>query len=194
MKIIERLTALPVIFTLNDLVRLGLTRETAHTTVMRWVDRGVIAQAGPRAGVYFNLLADRQAPQRHRLAAAKLLYPSAIVIGAAVLHAHGWTTQPPQTIDVAILEKPTAKQLTGLHLVMRPRSWYERFVPELLRADESPFEIESLPPAAALADAQAWRDIWVPDPDDLDIPEDAEAAQILAETVPTLARQRQGLR
>lgn len=185
MKVIDRLTTLPVVFTLNDLVRLGLTRETAYKTLMRWSDRGVIEQAGPRAAVYYNLLVDREAADRHRLAAARLLYPTAVVIGAAVLHAHGWTTQPPKIVDVAILERPSMKSLTGVHLVMRPRRWYERFVPELLREGDSPFEIDSLAPAAALADAHAWRDVWVPDEDDLDIPDDVESPAA------SIARERQ---
>src|SRR5438105_7093931 len=118
MKTLERLMQLPPVFRLEELIQLGLERETAHTSVMRWADRKLIVQAGPRAGVYFNLVRDRNGPNNRLLEAARKLYPSAVVIGPAVLNAHGWATQRPHETDVAVLKVPSARQIKGLHLVM----------------------------------------------------------------------------
>jgi len=172
MRTLDRLMQLPPVFRLEDLLHLGLARETAHTSVMRWADRNLIVQAGPRAGVYFNLVRDRDGPVNRLLEAARKLYPSAVVIGPAVLHAHGWTTQRPHETDVAVLKMPTARQIKGLHFVMRAQAWYGQEAPHLLRAGEdSPFEIDSLPPERAVKDAKEHGDVWLPDADDLEIPD-----------------------
>lgn len=173
MKVLDRLRQLGPVFSLNDLVRLGLKRETAHKTVMRWEDQDLIKQAGPRAAVYYNLLVDRYGPLNRKLEAAQLLYPSAVVVGAAVLHAHGWTTQIPQSLDVAILRRATVKQIDGVHLVHRDADWYaSQHDTLLLPGKDSPFSIASLAPRQALADAREHDDVWRPDDDDLDIPPD----------------------
>lgn len=175
MKALSRLLRLPPVFTLQDLLQLGLVRETAHTTIMRWADQQLIAQAGPRAGVYFNLVADRTGPENRVLEAARKLYPSAVVVGPAVLHAHGWTTQTPHAVDVAILKAPTARQIHGVRFVMRTQAWYRQHAGDLLRSGvDSPFEIDSLTPAAALDDARTAGDVWLPDEDDLEIPDEVE--------------------
>jgi hypothetical protein len=174
MKTIDRLRALPEVFTLIDLLNpdrgIGLARETAHTTVMRWAQAGLVKSAGPRAGIYYNLLRDPQGESNRVLQAAAKLDPSAVVVGAAVLHAHGWTTQIPQLYDVAILSSRTVKQLHGVRFVMRPQAWYRRVHAQILQREDSPFDIPSLQPQAALDDALASDDLWKPDPDDLEIP------------------------
>lgn len=175
MKAVDRLRALPEVFTLSDLLNpdrgIGLARETAHTTVMRWAQAGLVKSAGPRAGIYYNLLRDPQGASERVLQAAARLDPSAVVVGAAVLHAHGWTTQIPQLYDVAILSSRTVKQLDGVRFVMRPQAWYRRMHAQILQRQDSPFDIPSLQPQAALDDALASDDLWKPDPDDLDIPQ-----------------------
>jgi hypothetical protein len=90
----------------------------------------------------------------------------------ACLHAHGWTTQIPQVFDVAVLASRSLRQFERVHLVPRPKRWFAALLEsgQLLRAGESPFSIESVTPEFALEDAREFQDVWVPDPDDLDIP------------------------
>jgi hypothetical protein len=120
------------------------------------------------------MLKDPQAHEKYVLEAVKRVYPSAVVVGPQCLHAHGWTTQIPQQFDVAILSSKTTKKFHGVNIVERPNRWYRKLVDEkqLLRSDRSPFPIESVTPAFALWDAQKHEDVWVPDPDDLDLPVD----------------------
>lgn len=172
LKPIDRLLQLPAVFTLNAFCKLdGLSRDSANTLIMRLADQGRVAYAGPKAGVYFNLLVDRTAAENHKLEAVRLAYPDAIVVGAAVLHAHGWTTQIPLTIDVAVLKAPSLKTFFGVNIVQRSKQWYEEIFEEVLGRDKSPFEIDSLTPLQALKDLKSDPDLWQPDPDDLDIPE-----------------------
>jgi hypothetical protein len=137
-----------------------MTRNAAHTSLMRWARSGFIAKAGPRAGVYFNLIRDRLGPANRLLEAAAKLYPSAVVVGPAVLHAHGLTTQRPEVVDVAVLNVPTIRQLFGVHFVKRPRGWYSSHARGLLRAGKtSPFSIDSLSAERAIEDAKTYRDV-----------------------------------
>lgn len=169
MTTLRRLMSLPAVFRLEELVRLGMTRSAAHTTVMRWAKGGLIAKAGPRAGVYFNLIRDRLGPANRLLEAAQKLYPSAVVVGPAVLHAHGLTTQRPEVVDVAVLKVPTLRHLVGVHFVKRPREWYSSHARGLMRAGKtSPFSIDSLSAEQAIEDARTHRDVWLPEVEDLE--------------------------
>lgn len=176
---LNRLRLVPVVFTGEEFVRLtGMDREAAGLYLVRLKHAGLIDTAGPRAGVFFNLLKQPAIDASLRLLAVKRRYPSALVVGAACLHAAGWITQIPRVIDVAIKSRPSIRQFTGLNIVCRPLRWYHRLADQgvILKAGQSPFPIESLTPRAALADARAHpRDqLWLPDPEDIDIPEEEE--------------------
>ncbi len=168
----DRLLALPAVFSLDMLCKQGMTRHSANILLMRLSAQGRVAHAGQKSGVYFNLVVDRDGPDNRKLEAVKLAYPSAVVVGAAVLHAHGWTTQIPTSTDVAILKLPSVRSFFGLNIVQRPKSWYQQFTGEILAEGESPFQIDSLKPLAALKDIELDPELWRPDPDDLDIPDD----------------------
>lgn len=173
----EVLIGLPEVFTMADFQRATEhSLPVAQVTLSRLSQRGWVKNAGERTGVYFNTFKDRQAHEKYLLEAVKRVYPSAVVIGPQCLHAHGWTTQIPQEFDVAVLSTKTTKRFHGVNIVDRPSHWYQKLVEEkqLLRADRSPFPIESVTPAFALWDARKHKDVWVPDPDDLDLPDDGE--------------------
>lgn len=165
---LDRLLALPPVFTLQDVRRLGLSDGAEHIFIMRMSQAGRIAPAGPRASVYFNLVRDGQGPLNRRVEAAAMLYPSAVVVGAAVLHAEGWITQIPQVVDLAVLERRSTRQVDGINFVVRPKSWYFEHADHIVPATESAFGVPALAPAAALADARERGDLWVPDDDDID--------------------------
>jgi hypothetical protein len=167
------LLKLPPVFTLVDFQHAtGAKPAVAHVTLTRLAARQWVKHAGVRSSVYYNLLVDPQAADNRVLEAVKRAYLSAVVIGPACLHAHGWTTQIPQVFDVAVLASPSLRQFGGVRLVPRPKRWFGTVLEsgQLLKAGQSPFSIESVTPAFALDDAREFEDVWVPDPDDLDIP------------------------
>jgi len=173
----DRLSQLPPVFSLADLCRLHeMSVETAKLWINRMVRFGKVKFVGPRTGYYFNSLLFPDAHVNNMLDAVQAIYPSAIVVGANVLHAYGWITQIPHTYDVAVISQKSLAAVYGVKLHMRPRSWYikQQKKNAILRQGESPFPIDSLTPAAALEDAHKHTGIWVPDPDDLYIPDDPE--------------------
>ena len=126
----DRLARLPSVFSLATASRmLDMSRQQTLAYLGRWRARQWLEPAGPRAGIYFNLIANAQAADVHRTDALLMLYPSAVLIGESVLHAAGWTTQIPSTLQVAV-EKTSArrsyKQLDGFTLHPRPLSWFVR--------------------------------------------------------------------
>lgn len=174
------LRKLPAVFSTTDYRRLTeSTENAARVALTRLAQREMIKPTGPRAAQFYNLVADPRADQNHVLQAVRALYPSAVLVGATVLHAHGWTTQIPYVQDVAVFKRRSHKTFGGVNLVMRPRAWYVALAngTDLLRAESSPFAIDSVTPAFALADARRFGDTWLPDPDDLDIPDDAIDAE-----------------
>lgn len=176
---VARLKDLPALFSLAELCRLQeMPVEAAKVWVKRMAHAGLVQFAGPRAGLYYNLLRFPNAPQDALLEAVGRLYPDAIVIGANVLHTYGWVTQIPQVIDVAVTPRRSMASINGVRLRPRPRTWYrdQQGAGSILRYGESPFVLDSLTPAAALEDLRAngSADMWIPDPDDLYIPDDPE--------------------
>lgn len=176
---VSELRRLPEVFDLSTFSRLlGLERSAAQVYVSRWAKADLIKPAGPRAGVYFNLVRAPDSPDRCAADAVRLLYPSAILIGASVLHAAGWTNQVPQRTTVAAMSRPTFVQLDGFDISPRPRRWYARVLPRL--SDDpnlAAYGFKSLTPALALADSLSRDDGWRPDPDDLDL-DDADPEEL----------------
>lgn len=180
---LDRLLALPAIFTLNTMVRAtGMSREVAKVALSRWAEKGLIENAGPRAGIYFNRLVDRSGENANAVRALMIKYPSATLCGASVLHAAGWTTQIPSSVHVAIEERPSYAQIDGVTLHPRPVSWFRSmqnrhaFANQAKSGEDSTvtaFGLRSLSPAWALGDlyADGSKNAWHPDEDDLDIPD-----------------------
>ena len=78
--------------------------------------------------------------------------------------------------EVAGLDnRKTIKEIHGVRFVFRSAKWYQGVFSSILRGGhegESPFDIPSLAPRAALDDALASTDLWRPDPDDIDVPQE----------------------
>lgn len=168
---VDRLLALPAVFTLKEMRGIGLEGGHLHTFLLRAEEAKRIAPVGKRTGAYFNLIVDPKGPTNRRLEAARKLYPSAVLGGAAVLHAAGWVTQIPQTYDVMVRYRRSIKSIHGVKLLLRPRSWYEAQMKagNIVHETESDFGIATLTPRAALDDAKEHKDSWVPDDDDLEL-------------------------
>ena len=175
---IERLRALPPVFRGSDLsLHFGWSTHEAGEYLHRWKQRDLVKPTGPRAGVYFNLISETSAPQTHLEEAIITLFPSAVVVGASVLHEAGWITQIPRLLDVAVLRRRTFPAVKGVVLHPRNIFWY-RLVHSRLERTEAR-GVPRLDPAFALADALKYRDGWVPEPDDVDFAEAEDAQRFL---------------
>lgn len=174
----ERLRALPPVFRGSELsLRFGWDTHEAAEYLRRWKRRDLVKPAGPRAGVYFNLISETSAAETHLEEAIAMLFPSAVVVGTSVLHDAGWITQIPRQLDVAVLRRRTFPGVTGV--VPHPRNilWYRLVHPRLERTEGQ--GVPRLDPAFALADALKYRDGWVPDPDDIAFPDAEDARRFL---------------
>jgi len=174
-KSIDYIRSLPAVFSISE-AALVLKKSLAWTrlSIHRWAGYGLIYPAGPRAGLFFNLVVDPDW-KSHLSEAIRRIFPSAVVIGASVLHAEGWTTQIPQKIHIAILSRPSFPRLNDAIVVLRPRTWYSEHVP----FQETLYGLPSLKPSQALDDLKknASRDkLWCPAPDDLYLPDDFKEA------------------
>lgn len=158
---------LPAVLTKHELLRMtGKKDEALKLSINRWVKRGVLKKAGQRSGMYYNLVADPQW-ENHILSAVEKKFPSAILAGPSVLHAHGLQTQIPGYFYVAVLSQRTLPQMEKVQWMPRSRKWFAEFVPP-----DNLYGMRSLSPEQALRDGlkhQHQANAWVPDMDDIDV-------------------------
>ena len=167
---VTRLRDLPVVFSLNRAVRqTGMSRPMLSVYLSRWERSGLVRKAGPKSGVYYNLLVDPKAPELHLTEAIRLLYPSAVLCGASVLHNAGWITQIPRDIHIVVLKRQTYPKLFGVETHPRTKTWFVKHAEDIEpRPKFAAFGLPALSPAASLSDLREYQDGWVPDLDDLD--------------------------
>lgn len=174
---VDRLRELGAVFDLRDVSQLfGWDEVQTRVFCARSNRRGLIRAAGPRSGIYYNLIVDPSGPQRRVGEALRRHSPSAIIIGGSALHAGEWTTQRPQFIEVAVPRNRTTRtcpRFYGARTVFRDSSWYLSVSSRLL-ADPEQRGLRVLAPEAALADAWVHRDVWKPDPDDVQLPDEMD--------------------
>jgi len=169
---------LPPFLTKSDLRRLaGRKEDHLKVSINRWIKRGILKKAGERSGMYYNLVND-PVWQNHVLAAVTRKFPSAILAGPSVLHAHGCQTQIPSSFHVIVLTKRTLPSMDNVVWMPRPRKWYAANIPE-----DNLYGIRSLSPRQALQDGLEHAKnpgAWVPDMDDIDMDEIDEVSKTLA--------------
>ncbi len=173
---IDRLRALPAVFDLPTFSRVvDLEWEASKVCLARWHARDLVKPAGPRTGVYYNLVKQPSVTWDMRVEAVQMIYPSAVLVGASVLHSAGWTTQVSRVLTVGVKARRSYAMIDGIHLSGRSPGWY-RLVHDRLSIEHrqgfSTFGLKALTPAMALADVHANAGGWKPDPDDLDITDD----------------------
>lgn len=168
---VDVLRGLPEVFDLSTLSRMaGLERGMAKKYVSRWAKAELVATAGPRVGIYFNLVRAPDAARTRKVDALRMAYPSAVLVGASVLHAAGWTTQIPARLTVAVATRRSLAALDGFDVSGRTRAWYAVAHADLVAGkDYATYGLRALSPAMALADLHARPRDWRPDPDDLDL-------------------------
>jgi len=175
MRSLDYLRKLPTVFSNKDAMRLfGKNDAWVKLAAHRWKEQGLIRPGGPRLGIYYNLLADPDW-RSHLPEIVRRVFPSAVVIGASVLHAHGWITQIPQYLYVVVPDRPTRPKIGEVLSFPRSVEWYREMSPWDNLSVEG---LCSLSPQKALDDCRAHRtEIWCPDEDDLYIDEDREQSR-----------------
>jgi hypothetical protein len=195
MSVIERLASLPDVFDLGIFhLKTGIDRASAKVMLSRWAAKGYVELAGPKAGIYFKRLGSTMDRSEQIAAAVSFLYPSSTVCGATILHRAAWTTQIPRQLHVAIETRPSVVLLNDVVLHERRVDWFklisahDGFEAQSIQDRES---MRALKPAWALADMYAQRDGWVPDEDDLDLPEDDKTQKAIAQAQETLGSENE---
>lgn len=172
---LSRLLNMPPIIDIDGLARGGIERGTARVLLSNWTKKGLVEPVGERNGAYYNLVVDPEG-RKTRLGQAVLReFSVPVVIGATALHAHGWTTQMAHEMEVAVpvtRNRRRTPNIEGVKIVPRSLTWYKRIADHVKREGYSGLAL--LDPEYALADAYKYQDVWVPDPDDIDIEEASE--------------------
>jgi len=178
------LRTIPAVFDLRDLeALLDVKREYAKILVHRWSEREMVAQLGPRAGVYFNLIVDPKGQStRIKEAVDKLLTRPVVGIGAFALHYHNWTTQRPHLTELAVpvsAHERTIPKINRIRTLGRLRGWFHTVLP---RCEKGTDGFLVAPPEIALVEsirAGGAGGLWKPDPSDIDPPVDIDAAETI---------------
>ncbi len=178
----SRLGSMPEVLTLSSAMRLlGMDIDSTRVTLSRWAKAGMLQLAGPRAGIYYNLVANRNAAQDRLVDVIRQVHPMAVLSEASVLHSCGWTTQIPYDLSVNVEQRKTHPALFGVRIHQRSIEWFKAVkahggLVSPSEADFSTYGLPALKPAWALADMMIDPDAWHPDEDDLDIPDGLEPA------------------
>lgn len=180
---IDRLRQLPAVFSVNHAARVfEMDKRMLSVYLVRLQRTGLIKKAGPKAGIYYNMLlgSPKTDPDaRNLVEAIRIAYPSAILYGASVLHNAGWTTQIPQAIHIVVLDKGSYPILDGVEIYRRSLAWYQRHAQDITQTvDFETYGLPALLPQACLNDMRAVRDGWVPEPDDVISPDDVTSNTI----------------
>lgn len=167
---VDRLTALPEIFTGSDLtVLFGWKSVICSNYLAVWRKAGLIKSLGGRADVHMNLLRNRQINPE---VALRRVFPRAVKVGVDLLREAGWTTQIPNRIDVAIPRTSSLYHLVDFAITTRTEKWFQCTAPGTEKVSQG---IDRLNPAWALADMIARagdnrvRHAFLLDPEDIDL-------------------------
>lgn len=165
----KRLLQLPAVFTTAEYCTLAhQAPATAAVMLSRYSDRGYIERLSPRSDVFANVIAGASRSTHLRAMIARAM-PGAIVTGLSSIFEHGWSTQRPVSLHIALpLGSPGSRQtIPGVVTHNRSQSWFGA-----LSADDGGIShglVEALPrlkPEWALADM--LNRMQAPDPDDID--------------------------
>lgn len=182
----DRLESLPGLFDLSLFcLTTGLDQKSAKVMLSRWAKRGYVQGAGPKTGIYFKKRHQQLTDDELALAAALHLYPESVLCGASVLHRNGWTTQIPQSLHLAIEKRPSIVKIDGIQFFMRNHDWFvslhkknafETLAKLHTTANATQIDpyakLRILKPQWALWDLRQSKDGWLPDDDDLYVPEE----------------------
>lgn len=167
--------SLPPVLSRDELMASTHTKASLMPLyVNRWIKAGFLRKAGPRSGVYYNLIADPQW-EAHIPEAVRKRFPNAIVGGPTVLHATGCQTQIPAKMWFIVEREACFPIFDGVQWMVRSSKWFHKNAPQ-----QQLFGLPSLSPKQALEDGlkhQTFKNAWVPDEDDIDTEEVEEMSQ-----------------
>lgn len=142
--------------------RTGLTCGVLKQRINRLIKAGFLRKAGPRSGIYYNLIAEPDW-RAHLHDAIVLRWPSAVLVGPSVLSGLGIQTQIPEQTWVAVMDSGSTASLDGVATVRRNRKWFAAMNAQ--PHDDLP--MRALTARQAIQDATQFGDVPF-DPDDCD--------------------------
>lgn len=175
---IDRLNSLPDVFTGTDVMR-ACSWDSKRTNEMlaRWKKRGWVGTLGKRLDVYSNNI---KLTEDVRLACMLNKWDAnALDLSHSVWSAAGWTTQFSLRSIVASTRIVRDVETDDVYLKYRPLRWWKTVYPGIVHKTE-PLDLHKLKPEWLLAEAlySGDKDLWLPDPDDLDFYEIEESTQL----------------
>lgn len=203
---LERMRTLPEVFSTQDVMAYcEVTRSHADTMVREWRGKDLITSLGARkAGVHFNLIRNPAGPLILLNEAMWVLTRRpTLLVGGMALRAGEWTTQLHRKHEVAmgvttrLPTVPTGLDGVSVNVMPRPAVWMHELLNDAERHDTvGSGGFPTVSPAMALADSvlahargvgpQVNAPLpWLPDPDDLEIP-DEEAFDAVRECMTKL--------
>lgn len=175
----ERLSQLPAIFKGSDVTMLfDWSGPTAASYIAQWSKKGMIKPLGGRAGIYFNLVVQRDFDLEAGLRRA---IPMATKMGVDALREAGWTTQVIARAEVAVPDDGPAYSIDGFDLQPRSSRWYEMTSGGV---GDDRLGLRRLKPEWALADMiyrgkdHRFTTAWMIAPDDVDLDAAQEAPEM----------------
>ncbi|MCG8392129.1 MAG: hypothetical protein MI745_03510 [Pseudomonadales bacterium] len=159
---------LPEVFTLADLKHLLPGEESqALDLALRWLEAGVIKQVAPPRPVFFRVVLGETLDDAVRCQALLRAFPSLVMVAGSVLWRQGLSAQRDTRLECCVSEAELDCHLPGVVLRWRPPAWWSA----IRRAGGIAGDFHGVPmltPEMALADAAAFRDVWMPDRDAVD--------------------------
>lgn len=166
---VPSLDSLPKIFSLSDLKqRLPGEGEHALDVTLRWLEAGVIRQVAPERPVFYRVVLGEPLSEEEVLQALMRTFPSIVVVAGSALWRQGFSTQKDNLLECAVAEPVTDCNLSGVALRSRPPGWWSVMRQVGGLSADGCHGAAMLSPEMAVADAAAFRDVWMPDRDGID--------------------------
>ncbi len=163
------LDSMPKIFSLSDLKqRLPGEGDSALDVTLRWLEAGVIRQVAPERPVFYRVILGEPLSEAEALQALTRTFPSLVVVGGSALWRQGVSTQQDNRLECAVAEPVTDCNLSHVGLHHRPAGWWSVMRQVGGLSAEGCHGAAMLSPEMAVADAAAFRDVWMPDRDGID--------------------------
>lgn len=163
------LDSLPKIFSLSDLKQyLPGDGERALDVTLRWLEAGVIRQVAPERPVFYRVVLGEPLSEAETILALMRTFPSLVVVAGSALWRQGLSTQQDNLLECAVAETDGACNLGNVALHPRPAGWWSVMRQVSGLAVEGCHGAAMLRPEMAVADAAAFRDVWMPDRDGID--------------------------
>lgn len=162
------LDSLPKVFALSDLKQLLPGEgEQALDVTLRWLEAGVIRQVAPERPVFFRVVLGDPLSEAEVLQALMRTFPSAIIVGGSALWRQGLSTREDNVLECAVAESDVRCNLSQVSLCCRPAGWWSVIREVGGLSAQGCHGAAMLNPEVAVADAAAFRDVWMPDRDDI---------------------------